>query len=147
MCMTDLYELGGQVWQWEEETNCQFSTRPPKSLYPKNGNQPICAEFPATLPSVPFWQLVFFHFSLGKKHTFTHWHRSLPSAALSSLSALLSSLLFLLKDPLVAVRTRGWVYSAPSASQCSHHINLSNRGVCKDGELHMPIVTVHSRST
>lgn len=50
-CMTDLYELG--VWQWEEETNCQFSTRPPKSLYPKNGNQPICAEFSASVAFRP----------------------------------------------------------------------------------------------
>lgn len=133
VCMTDLYESAGRYGSGRRKLIVNLAPVRQNLCIPKKVINRSAPNVRLGLPSAPLWQLVFFHFSLGKKHTSARC----PSA-LSPFSALLSCLVFLLKDPVVAVHAR-LAYSAAPASQCSHYINLSNRGVCKDGESHMPL--------
>lgn len=132
VCMTDLYESAGRYGSGRRKLIVNLAPVRQNLCIPKKVINRSAPNFRLVgLPSAPLWQLVFFHFSLGKKHTSARY----PSAPFS---ALLSCLVFLLKDPVVAVHAR-LAYSAAPASQCSHYINLSNCGVCKDGESHMPL--------
>lgn len=141
--MTDLYELGGQEYgSGRRKLIVNLAPVRQNLCIPKTVINRSAPSFRLALPSALFWQLVFFHFSLGKKHTYV----------CSSLVAQRSALVIFCSPfvcPFLTERSAccGALGSLGYIANAQHHISLSNRGVCKAGYLHMPIVTVHFRST
>lgn len=141
MCMTDLYELGGQEYgSGRRKLIVNLAPVRQNLCIPKTVINRSAPSFRLALPSALFWQIVF-HFSLGKKHTSARRWLPQRSALVIFCSPFVCPFLTERSACCGALGSLGYIANA------QHHISLSNRGVCKAGYLHMPIVTVHFRST